>query len=159
MSRRMDSYDDQRCARAYIDGRLFSADGWGGVRVTVRLGSARPVARFLESTGHEPLEGHMLGIEEALLMAKEMGAAKVLVFCENEAAAELAAEAPDLPARLLPLHLRIRALMNQFHRAAIAPAGTTSRPPGPCALGEFSAAEVRLLGRPRNLSLFPALQA
>ena len=92
-------------------------------------------------------------------MAKEMGARRVLVFCENEEAVALTAETADVPPTLLAIHLRIRALMNQFQRTAIAAAGPPADALGPSALRDFSAAEVRLLGRPRNLSLFPALQA
>lgn len=158
MSRRRDGRDGKGTARAYVDGRLFAAEGWDGVRVTVRVGSSRPVARLLESTGQEPLEGRLLGVEEALVMAREMDARRVLVFCDDEEAAGLTAETADVPAGLLGVHLRIRALMNQFQRAIIASAGPQLDALGPSALRDFSGAEVRLLGRPRNLSLFPALQ-
>ncbi|MGD8237748.1 MAG: hypothetical protein PVH68_04310, partial [Armatimonadota bacterium] len=85
-------------------------------------------------------------------------AQRVLVFCDDEEAAGLTAETADVPAGLLGVHLRIRALMNQFQRAIIASAGPQLDALGPSALRDFSGAEVRLLGRPRNLSLFPALQ-
>jgi hypothetical protein len=158
MSRRSGRTNRDRTARAYVDGRLFSTSGWGGVRITVRVGQERPVSRFLESTGQDALEAHLLGIEEALLMAREMGARTVSAFCESEDAVALTAETADVPASLLAVHLRIRALTNQFKRAAVVPAGVPTGPPGPSALRDFGGAEVRLLGQPRNLSLFPALQ-
>ena len=147
---------NNRLARAHVDGRLFDCDGWGGIRVAVRVGQERPVARLLEARAADTQHARLMGIEEALLLARELGARQVVVFCDDQSVVRQVRREEEPPASALRTYLRIAALMNQFRRATILQASTVA-PSGPCAMPGFSGAEVRVLGRPRNLSLFPAL--
>jgi hypothetical protein len=147
---------NNRLARAYVDGRLFDSNGWGGVRVAVRVAHDRPVARLLEARAADPQHARLMGIEEALLLARELGARQVVVFCDDESAVRQVRGEEEPPGPALRTYLRVAALMNQFRRATVLQASTVP-PSGPCAMPGFNGAEVRVLGQPRNLSLFPAL--
>ncbi|MFQ6096374.1 MAG: reverse transcriptase-like protein [Armatimonadota bacterium] len=148
---------DSRLARAYVDGRMYDSSGWGGIRVAVRVGDQPPVARFLEVNGQDERLARLMGVEEALLLAKELGARAVVVFCDDEWVARRLRENGEVPDHVLPTYLRVAALMNQFRSSAVVHASTAQPAEDARLMAAFGAAEVRILGRPRNLSLFPAL--
>lgn len=146
-------------ARAYVDARVYGPEGWGGVRVILRLSPDDAVARFLQPHGQSRQAARVLGVEEALTIAKEMGVSRVVVFCDDEATVKLFATGAGSEEVPIGSYLRVRALMKQFDHAALLPA--TALPPRDCQplLKAFAGAPVRQLGRPRNLSLFPRLLA
>jgi len=146
-------------AKAYIDARVYGPEGWSGVRVTVRAGPDEAVARFLQPEGQTPEAARVLGVEEALIIAKELGARRVIVFCDDEGTVRLLTRGEGDDEALIGPYLRVRALMKQFRRVALLQA--SALPPADCRslLRGFAAAPVRQLGRPRNLSLFPSLGA
>lgn len=153
------SQSRRRTAKAYVDARVYSPEGWGGVRVTVRAGPDQAVARFLQPEGQSLEAARLLGVEEALTLAKELGAARVVVFCDDEATVRLLARGEKADEAPVGPYLRVRALMKQFR--GVAAVRASALPPEDCRslLKGFGEARVRPLGRPRNLSLFPRLAA
>ncbi len=146
-------------ATAYVDGRLYDARGWGGVRLTVRVPPHAPMSLLLEPGPTDAQTARLLAIEEALTVVKEAGARRVAVFCDDGAAVRIIRGEAHVEGDSLAPYLRVRALMNRFNRVAVVEASALPAQRVRRLLAGFGKASVRPLGQPRNLSLFPQLAA
>ena len=153
----MGSWNTRAVATAYVDGRLYDARKWGGVRVMVSLPPASQLSVLLEPGPRDPWTARVLGVEEALTLAKELGARRVVVLCDDADAVRVINEGEGAEGDALGPYLRVRALLNQFDHAVVAEARALPAPDSRRLLQGFRMARVRPLGRPRNLSLFPQL--